>query len=405
MKLRKRIMATSAMALITSLTAGTIHAQDVHEPFQLSVLTGAHWTDNRDSRPNEFAEDTFDLRIAPRIAYHGLATETSRTDLYWAPGYRYRTDPSPSQNEGEWYHDLGIDLQRQLSHRLTIVFTEHFNYTDDPAISESGDTIRQDGTFIYNNIYGSAHIRIVKNSQIRISARHRMKDYDEQEVADRSNEEILDANIGYWHAINRRQYLLADVTFQDVDFDTTFDLDRGYGSIAYGVGYEHTLSDRLSATLRAGIRDVDYNDEGTPDNDDPYLTLVGSYNVAEDLRLTGSLYVETREADVFPFSSQDFTGVTLRADKVFNSKFRGYLLGQFRNGEYGEESVPADTPDEAFLMEREGDETTVVFRGNGTWMINPGQELGIYYQYEDTESDVDESYERNEAGLTWFMRF
>ena len=108
---------------------------------------------------------------------------------------------------------------------------------------------------------------------------------------------------------------------------------------------------------------------------------------------------------MFPFSSQDFTGVTLRADKVFSSKFRGYLLGQYRNGEYGEESVPADTPDEAFLLEREGDETTVVFRGSGTWIVNPGRELGIYYQYEDTESDVDESYERNEAGITWYMRF
>ena len=275
MKIRNRIMTLGVMLLTACLTAGISHAQQ-HEPFELSVLTGAHWTDNRDSRPNEFAEDTFDLRIAPRIAYNGLSSETRRTDLYWAPGYRYRTDPSPAQNEGEWYHDLGIDVQRQLTPRLSLVFTEHFNYTDDPAITESGDTIRQDGTFIYNNIYGSLHFRVHKNHQVRASARHRMKDYDEQEVADRSNEEILDANVGYWHALSRRQYLIADVTFQDVDFDTTFDLDRGYGSVAYGVGYEHTLSERLSATLRAGIRDVDYNDEATPDIDDPYVTLIGS---------------------------------------------------------------------------------------------------------------------------------
>ncbi len=398
------VKAFTAISIIALSGLANTHAQEV-EPLELSVTVGAHFTDNRDSRPDELAVDNIDFRVSPKIGYHLEAKEDSRTDLYWAPGYRFRTEPADLQNDSEWHHDLGIDINRKVSRRLRLVFTEHFNYTDDPSITSEGDTLRQDGSFVYNNLYGSAHIDVVRLHQIRIGARHRLKDYEDDTTANRSNEEILDFNAGYWHALSPKQHLLVDITVQAVDYDTDFNIDRGFGSIAYGVGYEHDFTKRMHATIRAGIRDVDYDDDNVEDSDSPYFTAVGSYNVADDLRLTGSFYAETREADAFPFSSQDYTGFTLRADKVYSRKFRANLLAQYRNGSYDADSVPLDTPDEAFVKDREGDETTLVFRGEVSWTVQENQYISLSYQIEETESDVDESYDRNAGSLSWFLRF
>ena len=86
-------------------------------------------------------ESNFDLYLAPRIDVVADLVRT-KLDAYYQPYYRYRTDPSDIQNEDEFYHSLGLNMDHEFTEQSKIRLWEKFDLTDDPAVEEGAITIR-----------------------------------------------------------------------------------------------------------------------------------------------------------------------------------------------------------------------------------------------------------------------
>ena len=392
-----------ACALAMGFASQTIVAQE--SPFRFSMNTSVSVTDNRDSLADGLEEDNTDFKIGPRIDYNVENDEQSRFNFFYAPGYRYRTDPARTQNETEWHHDLGLFVDHALTRRLSISIQEIYNFTDDPAISEAGTQIRQSGTFQMNRLTLGAIYALTQRSTMRFRVHNRFKEYDEEVNSTRSDEDVTEASLAYWYELDETSAILAQIGINQTDYDTDLDFDRGFEGLFYGIGYEKLYTDRLSVSARLGFRDIEYDDSDLADSDYPYANVGGRLDVAEGVRLFGKVEIGEREPDVFPFASQEYTGLNVELHKDFTERLTAEIAGYWRTGSYDRDAAPADLPDSAFNGAREGDEDTALYRGSLRYKINNTYTLLLQHLFEDVDSDVDTSFQRNDTLLSLDMSF
>jgi hypothetical protein len=400
--LDKLLLAT----LMIALTAIPSQAQEKeNKPLRFSVWVSAKATDNRDSAPKGQEEDNMDLILAPRVDYVLGGGGRTTLDFFYTPSYRFRSDPAATQNENEWYHELGIDFSHQRTKRLSIKFYDLFTFDDDPSITDdSGNSIRQDGSFIMNRLTLGMDYKLSKRSIGRLSYHNRIKRFDNEIEANRSDEDVNTANLAYWYSIGNDTVLVMEGGIMDVSYETDLNIDRGFDSVSAALGVEH-IKDNIRAGVRGGYRTVDYLDAELDKQDMPFAKIFGTYSTPGSMKINGAVIWDIRESDVFPFSAQEMTAFDASIEKTFNARFQLTVGMVLREGEYDQDSIPASTPQDAFVKAREGTEETMVGWGQLRYSLTPNQAVYLRHQYEDVESDVDTSFQRAETTLFWNMYF
>ncbi|OVE74459.1 hypothetical protein BVX94_00185, partial [bacterium B17] len=373
MIITKRFVLSSL--LIMCVLTSAVCAQDEADVWQFSASVIGEGTDNRDSSAEGVSN--FDMFINLRLDLD-MDFETSLLDLYYAPYYRYRSDPSDLQNDTELQHDLGVVARRDLK-TVNLRLNERFSYTDDPSIQQTGSTLRRDSSYSLNNIMLGGRYLISQIMDIDLSVRNSIKRYDDDVRATQADEDSTSAELSLWRRIQTTVagYLLAGTAMYSYD-DTT--IDRGFDSVYAGVGLEKSFSRELRGGVRAGYTAVSYNDDGLDDNDSPFVqaSIVSAMSAVS--RVTGIIGYSLRDSDIYPFSSQEATAFSIKWDWDTTPLITIGAFAMYRIGTYDLETVPDEITSATTISD--GDESTIVLEGKVQYKFNEMTSIMFLQRYE-----------------------
>ena len=410
-------MTKAMQAIIMVLVVGVmcqavVHAEEVGQPVRFSVSADVQATDNRDAVANG-EEENVDLYVRPRL---DLVHETgnSRLDLYYVPAYRYRSEPGDTQDESTWQHDFGAKGFRDISQRTRDRLHEHFLLTDDPAIEEGGTILRGDQSYIQNILEGGLNYDLLKYSNVDLSVQNRIKRYDDDPVAVRSDEDITTARADHRHQINQTLRSLVSVGYSMFAYDSGANLERDFNSVIGSVGLENTFSVNTLGSLAVGWQTRDYDDEALDADGLPYVRASLEGLLGADLRVGGVVGHGARDADAYPFVSQEYSEVRAYAAAALTPKVSLRVSGTYRVSTYDEDDVPSGATAADFSAvaqariaagETSGDEITLVGDIQLSVALTERAALTIGHRLEDIDSDVGQSFTKNTSRVGGSLSF
>jgi len=358
------------------------------------------YTDNRDAWEEADAEENFDFYVIPRVDWVSQGEQTM-LDLYYAPSFRYRTDPSDVQNDTELQHSLGLQLGHEFSPRLVGRLHERFDYTDDPSLSEGGRTIRADRSYKLNRCDGSLETVLGRRTKLEVGGAHTIKRYDEAEVADTSDEDRLDGNLTLRHYLTKTLNLNLFGGYSLFGYDSPGNIERDFDSAIGALGVENMLSQNLSIGAQAGAQYLMYENEGIDNGTSPYVKVFvrGSTTPSLKLGLEGTRAV--RDADAYPYASQEYSEGRAVMNWAMTARFSLDLSGTYRLSTYSDVVPSAGTGVD------EGDETTIDLFAQLGFKIADKSLIQLGQRYENIDSDpgVGTSFTKNTTTLAFNQQF
>ena len=383
--------------MVVALSAAQVMAEESQgDRFRFSVNTRADYTDNRDAWEAD-EESNWDFYIRPRADVL-FETESTLLDLYYAPSFRYRTDPSNVQNDNEIHHDLGINVKHKVSRRLVLRLMEKFDLTDDAAVSDDGATVRGDRSYYLNTFGGSIDMLAAKRTEVDIYARNTIKRYDEDVVASTSDEDRTDVGAKLTQHLSNNMRVTLESGYSMFGYESPGMIMRDFDSLLLAAGGEKVLSNNLTVGGQVGAQMQSYDDDGIDDSTNPFAKLFVRGNTSPSLRLSGTLTHAVRDADAYPFASQEYSELRGVVDWDTTPQVTLTLSGIYRLSDY-EDVVPSAAALADFLGLTEGDETTIDVYGQAAYKVTDSCTLLLRQRFEDVDSDISTSYNKNTTTL------
>ncbi len=369
-------------------------------PFNLSGSVGAEFTDNRDANTEE--ESNTDYFVRPRLEAF-FEKERLILDLYYEPWYRYRSNPSDIQNDTELFHDLGIKARLKLTERIQPWVQDRFMYTDDPEVTEEGAVLRRDASFMRNEVEAGMTYEFSERASVDLSGRNMIKRYEEDVVAEQSDETQFGGVLTAWRRITRTVGVIADVRGTRYEYDTLEAFDRGFDVLVGSLGVEKVLTPQLRGGVRAGYGQADYEESSLGTKDFPYLRahLTGIYAPFTKIECWASHRI--MESDVYPFASQENSDVGVQVDFDTPASIIAKLSARYALGQYERDFLPPGAEGRALAVE--GDEHIVAVSGTLGYRLRHDMSLKFRQTYEDIDSDVDISYNKNTSRIVLTKHF
>ena len=361
----------------------------VDDPFRFSLGLAAEMTDNRDSSEDKVSNT--DYFISPELLFKSKPGEASMMIFKYNPILRYRSEPSLIQNESELYHYAKLDLRKKTSEIQETRLIDQFNYTDDPAVTQNGTTLRRDSSFIYNYFEAGLHKNVQKINTLDMYGSYTLKRYDEAVVAQQSDEDSYGLNLLYLNQYQRRSAFAVEVKAGGTGYEALRGADRSFMTFIGAVGLEHVVSPNLRLGGRVGGQFVDYADNGLGSETSPTFNLSAVGATIPTVTFTASLDHRVRESDVFPFASQEATD--LRGELAWDLKEPAIVLTgavTLHTGTYGVEALPSSS-----FSSAEGDETGTIVEVGAKYKHPSATEFGLLFRSEDVSSDPGMTYGRN----------
>jgi len=375
------------------IVANVVFAQAAEEDKKAigaSVEVWATATDNRDSTPDE--DSNIDIGIRPRVDLM-LETEAALLDLYYAPSYRWRSDPSDIQNEHEWHHDVSLMGRIDITDTTELRARERFNFTDDPDITEGGVNLRRDASYIMNRANVGINSFLTPTFNVDLVAQHMIKRYDDDAIADAFDEEIGSAELSARKKMSESLVGVAMVGVEMVSYEEFNNIERGYDSYFGGLGLEKTLTDRVTINGLGGVQAAEYDDGSIDSEVSPLVRLGLNAKLADTVNLIARGTYKLDNAYSYPYTSQRHTSVF--ANLMWSATQE---LGISAFAEYRHEDYDADTVNPG-LNAASGDETTVLAVLRASYKILSKTTVSISYLFEDVDSDVSPTFTRNAGTL------
>ena len=389
------------LTLVLAFSAGTILAQSDVLTWKVNVR--GEMTDNRDATPTEVSN--FDLFVTPRVEAT-ITKENLNIDCFYAPAYRYRSEPSETERDNLFHHQAGFKAEKRLSKVAELEFQDRLAFTDDPSMHKGGTTLRRDSSYLINHMEGRGKYTLKDNSFIQGNANYLLKRYKEDSVAQESDQDIIGANVLLWRQFRPTTGGLLEFGGSMVDYDHANGVNRDFDSIRVTTGIERLFNRNARAGFRVGLMNVEYADNGIESEVSPFFTIGGLLS-SSGTELGAGLTYSTREADVYPFSSQDAIDFYLKASKEYSKLLSFGALAGVHLGMYDTKYIPQSVKDEfvstpeyqAWLtandFRTEGDELSLVGEVSVDYHIDPATSLKIAQRMEIVDSDVSLDFTRN----------
>jgi len=410
--MKKTFWAVAGGFLFLSLIALQGFAQsEAKGPFEFQVDLRGEYTDNRDSSPDK--ESNLDLFIQPRVDVDH-ESEATLIDLYYAPAYRWRDNPGETQNDTELLHELAIRAEHAPVPRLKLRGNEMYYYTDDPAVTKGGTTMRRDSSYSLNRLEGGVNYEISPRKNVDVAGRWQMKWYDDEDVAMELDEDHLGSGLTFWNQFQRTMGGLAGVDYGLYDYNSSVDagygaqgaIDRDFDLLTGLVGIEKMLNKTLRVGGRVGYQQASYSDDRISNMSEPYGNITISGNTIPALKLLATITHGMRDSNVYPFASQDCTESDGRAEYELQGPLTLVGILTYRNSRYDTDVVPENVdPIYVQYAAKDGSEDTIMARGEIHYQINAMTMARLWQMYETVDSDVTDNFDRNTTGLALSRKF
>ncbi|MBN1557231.1 MAG: outer membrane beta-barrel protein [Lentisphaerae bacterium] len=373
------------------------------DPFEFSVFLLGEYTDNRDAvEDNE--EDNFDFIVKPRM---DAVADWERTilDFYYAPAFRYRSDPTDAQEDGEWYHDAGLNLDHRLARRLRVRVHEKFDYTENPAVEDGGSRLGEERLFLLNNVRASLVFQVSRQAHLDVYGRHKFKSYDDDAVGERLDEERADGGVKLWHSLQRTQSVFVEGRGSAFTYENPNGIERDFDLVYGGVGVENVFSEHLKGSVTVGWQWQEFDDPGLDEQDAFYGLGVLEGQLSPRTRMTAEIEHAIRDADAFPYASQEYTSYYGALEWDASAAVTLGVWGRYLAGNY-DDSAPTTAPVDAFSGSfTGGDEDTVVAAVEAVYEVDDQTAIRLRQHLEDVDSDVSTSFTRNTTSVTLSRHF
>jgi hypothetical protein len=403
--MRSAIKMVSGLVLSVMWFSFGVQAEETTalEPLKVSLTLRADYTDNRDSLPDGLDEETWDFYIKPRVDWF-MDWERSYLDLFYAPSVRYRTDESDTQNEEEWHQDAGLRIEHSTSPGTVLRLDEKFDFTDDPSVSQDSAVVRRSGSYILNRAEVGATHMLSENWTGDLAARHMTKQYDENDVADDSDEDRIDGIIKTIFQATPTMSTYGTVMYSDYSFEDSRGLDRDFSSVLVALGVEQTINPQLSVGASLGVQSQDYDDADIEVDEVPYAAVWAQARTIPTTRIRGEVSHGLRDSDVYPFASQEYTEVKASIEWDVLPRVMLGVTGLYRNSDY-DDAAPGTAAAGDFVGITDGEEDKIIAQGEIAYKFNERNRLSLVQRYEDVDSDVAWDYTKNTTRILYGRSF
>jgi len=189
-------------------------------------------------------------------------------------------------------------------------------------------------------------------------------------------------------------------------FEEVFDIKRDFDTTTAAVGLEKVFNPELRAGMRAGAQVVSYDDDALDSETFPYGELEVRYSPSPGARVTGAVSHGVRDADVFPFATQEYTEFKARGEFEPAPSVTIGVAGTYRMSDYEDESLPElGVAEPLATVVPTGDETTVVLRADVTVDVMTHSRIRVAQVFEDVDSDVEVSFTKNTSTVEYEIDF
>ncbi len=364
-------------------------AEQTGQALRFSVSASVEASDNRDAaETDEVSNEDFYLR--PRIEL-GMGSDTSFLSGYYEPSFRYRTEPGDDQNEFEVLHRLELAMRHAFSERARLRITEHFRKIEDPQVQEGGSILRADRSYFLNEVRVGLNYDLGRLSNIDLLAHNRIRRYDEDDVAALSDKDESGVAVAFRHTLAPKLQGLLRGAYRMYGYeedDTLF--SRDFDTVIGSVGAEYLFTPQVIGTLAVGMQSRMYDQDELDSDDNAHVRGELSGELSPELRVGMSAGFGVRDADVFPYPSQEYTEVRGFSEMNLTSLLRWKLAATYRTSTY-------DPYPELGLAG--GDEDIMVLDTQLSYQFSDPASFMVGYRIEDVSADdtLSGSFTRNTA--------
>lgn len=397
--MNRTVLSTVSLAML--VLAAAVQAAEVSpsRPYRFAVGASLDYTDNRDCVETD-KTDNYDLSVWAAAFLHLERESRYLLSAGYTPTVRFRSDPSPSQNSAELYHDFTADGWYRTSRRVRFHLSEAFNRTDDPSVDVGGGTVRRDASFYLNRAGAGVETEITRLFRADVSGYSMVKRYSEDYFAELGDEDSTIGTASLAWILDRATALAVYGSYGMFGYpgDSAAN-DRGFNSMEAGVSFRRELSKLFHVKADLAYKRLDYKADELGSDQSPSGQASVNYVPSPRLRVTGSAGYVLRDSDIQYFASQRYTDVSLRAewDALLPKRLTLALSGGYRMGDYKADSLLAAYRDDAPATS--GTEKTTVFGVDATYRLKDWFAVSVVAQHQDVNSDLSIPFDRNSVGI------
>ena len=407
--MRKYMVFAIAGGIILSSVGNFVKAQDdATGPFKFSLDVNANFTDNRDSSIKGYEEDNTDIYVKPRIdAYFDWGS--SLLDFYYIPIYRYRSNPSSFQDTNKLLHELGIDGKYEVSPIVSLRAKEFFKYSDDPTLASGGVNVRRDGMYYLNDLDGGMSYDVTRESRMDFDLLWHTKQYDESTFS-YLEENSLNGDLAFRHDLTRSIVGLIQVKATKFDYGkSSDDADRDFSNLSGGLGMESQFLPESKLSIYAGYASYDFDEAKMDSQSFPYATLVLEHHVNATTIVKASSMYGLRETAVQDYSVQEYLDFRGDLSMDVSKSISLGLGGIYRYSTYDSDYITPQARDRILAaggtIDDDANQTTVVGYGSIAYKLTEDALLKLFYSYTDDDSDVSNTFKKNDVILSFVQHF
>jgi len=382
------IMIACTMCLVVRVAAQEGAQADESKNVIVGVTVGAEFTDNRDGLSTN-KNASFNVAVAPSFELRGRPLRWA-LELIYAPSILWRSNPRDiedgnPQNDTDLYHNLSTRAEYKVDDRSGVRVGDRFSTTDDPDVQSGGTTVREDLSYIYNQVYVEGDMFVSRSIGFGLTSHNTIKRYLEDVVANTSDEDTTDAALTLMADIGNQMFVLAKGTFSDFEnASTNSATERGAQTMTYSLGFKKVFTPSTYGLVEGGIQSAEYDNALLTTDDSLYANL--QFVIREqEYRFTGFAGYGIFQPYVRPYSSQKRTFVGINGERTIAEVLTFNVGIQYSNGRYDE--VSAGNP--------AGDDNLFLISARSSYKINRHLAVEVGYQFENWESDLREPFDRN----------
>lgn len=435
-----------SVTLMPALVAGALLSsaafadQDAQKPVSLAVRLGVNYTDNRDSIEDGALragvpmkkEDQWSFYIGPTIAFHHEVEDSIKFNAYYSPVYHWYDNCRPGSEKSKLEHTLRADLDLMLSPITELKIGERFwfsgqkdyfygsDYNYDPTRPN-----RLGNDYYVNRVNASIKQSLSEGGDyVKVSGRWRIKRYDDDEIADSSDEDEYGARVDLMrvHSKHLTYGLFADYTSWDRCTDSSkyqgMELDLGVDYVTFGAQAAWDFYGNGDTYLYGsfGWTRAYYEADDMDDQDSPAGQLELRLFQTKPTQVLAGVRYGRDFSDIYPFSSQlDLAGYVALTQYVGDDRdlwFNASL--ELRNRQYDVDDDLDPTAYRYGYVEQmkaanggktEYDRDSVYVRLAAHYKLTDWLVGGAFYSYEKIDSDVGTSYDENVCGFSATLKY
>lgn len=366
-------------------------------PVRYGVELSIESTDNRDATETD-EQGNQDIFLSP---YVEIVADSGVTiwDVRYVPSLRYRSDPGDNQNDTELHHLLTLKLHHVFSARSRARFSNRFQQIEDPQIEEGGAIQRADRSYMMNTLRGALNYDIGRLSNIDLVIHNQIRNYDDAAIATLSDKNEVGGLVAYRRVMTELVRALGHVGYTMYAYEDDGLRSRDFDLVKGSLGLEFVFSPQLTGSLSGGMQSRSYDADALDTENNAYVEGVLSGTLNPDLRVGLNAGMGVRDADVYPYPSQEFTELRgfFDMDMTPSLGLRGALTYRLSTYDaYGELALPG------------GDEDTLVVDVTLRYKLNDLAAFTLGHRLEDISSDdslLSGSYTRNTSRAGMQLHF